>query len=260
MEGPPPFVYAPVELQGGGVSVAACCSVENTLLESEVEIGSGVCVDPAGLVLTAGHVAPEVGCFRVVAFSDGVTFWGEAIAVSEEYDLALLKLHTNTDTHDMALVKKKTTKKTKKKTTTKRKRTKAATFPFAELNDGPPVVKDKLLCVGQPGRPRGERLELTSGKVEAVIKDPLSRQDNVDTDGGLVHSCPTFAGNSGSALLLARNGRLVGIHTGYNCMRFSYQGTTFEAIRAFLAPLIASSTPAMTSDVDTIKNSKKKCF
>jgi S1-C subfamily serine protease len=206
--------------------------VENTLLESEVEIGSGVCVDPTGLVLTAGHVAPEVGCFRVVAFSDGVTFWGEAIAVSEEYDLALLKLHT----HDMAWVKKK--KKTKKKTKTKRKRTKRATFPFAELNDGPPVVKDKLLCVGQPGRPRGERLELTSGKVEAVIKDPLSRQDNVDTDGGLVHSCPTFAGNSGSALLLARNGRLVGIHTGYNCMKEKGGYKVFLTHHLFCTPKV----------------------
>jgi hypothetical protein len=123
---------------------------------------------------------------------------------------------------------------TKKKK--KRRRAYDARFPFVWLSPQPPAAKEKITCVGQPGRPRGERLEVSEGRVVSVAKDPLCNQDNVDTDGGLVHSCPAFAGNSGSALLLSGSGLLVGMHTGYNFSRYTYCGTTLQAIVSFLKP------------------------
>jgi hypothetical protein len=79
-------------------------------------------------------------------------------------------------------------------------------------------------------------LEVVSGKVVKITKEPLGEQSNEESDGGLQHSCPVFAGNSGSALLLASNGELVGVHAGYNFNKFSYHGTTLEAIAEFLRP------------------------
>ena len=94
-----------------------------------------------------GHVAPSLGDFRVVAFDDGVTYWGESVAVCTEWDLSLLRLQPRV---------------VPKKGNRKRGRSKGPVFPYVDLSPKPPVPKDRLYCVGQPGRPRGERLEVRS--------------------------------------------------------------------------------------------------
>jgi hypothetical protein len=166
-------------------------------------------------------VAPSLGCHRIVAFANGITFDGVCIAVSEFWDLALLQLTPKQAQHGKGKRKKARTEKLR--------------LPFVKLSATPPVPKDKLVCVGQPGRPREERLEVVSGSVVRITSEPLGEQSNVDADGGLQHCCPVFAGNSGSALLLAGSGELAGLHTGYNMQSYSYHGTTLEAIREFLA-------------------------
>ena len=74
----------------------ACVSVDNTETESEIEIGSGVCVSSQGLILTAGHVAPARGSTRRVAFANGCTLPAVCIDVSQLYDLSLLKVTVHT--------------------------------------------------------------------------------------------------------------------------------------------------------------------
>jgi S1-C subfamily serine protease len=223
------FDYEAVSIKAA-CDVSACVSVESDNGDGSAEIGSGVCVAPGGLILTAAHVAPATGCHRIVAFADGVTFDGECVAVDDHWDLALLQLR-----------QKQTEAQRKKKS---KGRLKALKFPFVSLGATPPSPKDQLVCVGQPGRPRGERLEVVTGKVVRVVDDPLCEQNNVDTDGGLQHSCPVFAGNSGSALLLAGSGELIGIHTGYNPQRYAYCGTTLEALRTFLDLHVGSAATA----------------
>jgi S1-C subfamily serine protease len=218
------FDYEAVDIEAE-CNVSACVSLEGIPTEGEtgVAIGSGVCVDSRGVVLTAGHMAPFVGCHCIVAFADGVTFDGICFAVDKEWDLALLQLQPKAQQQ----LKRKAGKG-------KGRGGKKIKFPFVSVSAEPPCPKDKLVCVGQPGRPRGERLEVVTGKVVRIVKDPLCPQNNVDSDGGLEHCCPVFAGNSGSALLLASSGELVGLHTGYNMCSYSYHGTTLQAIRAFI--------------------------
>lgn len=68
-------------------------------VESEHEIGSGVCLSPGGLILTAGHclgedcVDTDVGTtVRTIEFLDKRCFKGVCVARSATFDLALLQL------------------------------------------------------------------------------------------------------------------------------------------------------------------------
>ena len=49
----------------------------------------------------------------------------------------------------------------------------------------------------------------------------------------------TLAGSSGSPLLLADTGELVGVHTGFDLNRFEAQAVTLQAVRSFLADTAA---------------------
>lgn len=190
-----------------------------------------------GVILTAGHVAPNIGDTRRISFADGYCGSATCVAVAPEYDLALLQIQR----HDDA-ASQKGTGKGKGSRTGKGKGGAAASsgasqsssFPMVSVADSTASrlrVKSKLVCVGQPGRARASRLEATTGTITAVPKDPLRDQSEL---GALEHDCPVFAGNSGSPLLLADTGELVGIHTGYNFNRFTACATTAEAVRELL--------------------------
>ena len=227
---PPPldWCYEAVVALKAAVPVDACCSIESAQSDGVVELGSGVCVHADGKILTAAHVAPVIGNFQIIAFADGIAHWARCVDVCEKWDLALLDVMTS-NVDPPVIGRRRSSKK-------QRRAAKARlSLPFVELSSTPPTPKDKLVCVGQPGRPRGERLEVSEGRVASVSDAPLSAQDHIEDDGGLVHTCPAFAGNSGSALLAA-SGQLVGVHTGYNHRRFTYYGTSLEAIVAFLEP------------------------
>ena len=51
---------------------------------------------------------------------------------------------------------------------------------------------------------------------------------------GLVHNCPVYGGSSGSPLLRADTGELVGIHSAFDFNRFEAQAVTLEALQVFL--------------------------
>ena len=186
--------------------LGACVTVDNLGPDGEpIEIGSGACVSGEGLILTAGHVAPAVGAVRRVSFASGDTFFAKCIKTAELYDLALLQVESG-----MA----------------------ASSFPALKVADQPAPVKAKLVCVGQPGVRAKERLEANVGKCTSQSKVPLAEQLEY---GGMVHSCPVYAGSSGSPLLLASSGELVGVHTGFDLNKFEAQAITLQAVRNFLA-------------------------
>jgi serine protease Do len=59
---------------------------------SAVTAGSGFLVDPAGYVLTAGHVAMEKGFMVSAKGPDGRVYSGKVIDVRPSYDMALIRL------------------------------------------------------------------------------------------------------------------------------------------------------------------------
>ena len=182
--------------------LGACVTVDDVGEDwvSESEIGSGICVSEEGHILTAGHVAPTVGCTRRVAFASGLTLRGKCVKVSQQYDLALLQVAG------------------------------CPPFPTITLATAPAKPKCKVVCVGQPGVRAKQRLEANTGKVVSQWKCPLDPQMEV---GGLVHTCPVYAGSSGSALLHGETGELVGIHTGFDLLKFEAQAVTLEALCSF---------------------------
>jgi hypothetical protein len=187
-------------------TLGACVTVDNIGVDGEpVEIGSGACVSAEGLVLTAGHVAPTVGAVRRVSFPSGATFSAKCVRTAALYDLALLQVECGKATRSL---------------------------PALQVAEHPAPVKAKLVCVGQPGVRAKQRLEANVGKCTAQSKDPLAKQLEC---GGMAHSCPVYAGSSGSPLLLAASGELVGVHTGFDLNRFEAQAVTLQAVRDFLA-------------------------
>ena len=191
-------------------TLGACVTVDNIGVDGEpVEIGSGACVSAEGLILTAGHVAPTVGALRRVSFASGATFNAKCVKTAALYDLALLQVEDG-----------------------KAARAACRSLPALKVAEQPAKVKAKLVCVGQPGVRAKQRLEANVGKCTAQSKDPLSEQLE---DGGMAHNCPVYAGSSGSPLLLAASGELVGVHTGFDLNKFEAQAVTLQAVREFLA-------------------------
>ena len=61
-----------------------------------------------------------------------------------------------------------------------------APFPAVVLSGRPAARKERVVCVGQPSRPRGERLEVTTGKVVVACcgDDPLAEQSELGRPAG----------------------------------------------------------------------------
>src|SRR5690606_2447133 len=93
--------------------------------------GSGVNIDPAGLILTAGHVADAVGDRFTVTFPDGRRLSAVTIASGDFLALGLVRVADVPG---------------------------AARLPVARLAPSAPEVGDPVVVIGQPGRrtPRGE--------------------------------------------------------------------------------------------------------
>lgn len=64
----------------------------NELLSESVTSGSGFIIDPAGHVLTAGHVAVQPGWVVEAKGPDGRNYIGRVVAVKKDTDAALIKL------------------------------------------------------------------------------------------------------------------------------------------------------------------------
>ncbi|MGH6761579.1 MAG: DegQ family serine endoprotease [Phyllobacterium sp.] len=139
-------------------------------------LGSGVIVDPTGIVVTNNHVIRNADEVKV-ALSDGREFESKVLLKDESSDIAILKIDG------------------------------AEGFPFLQLADADKVeVGDLVLAIGNPF---GVGQTVTSGIVSAQAR---TRVGISDLDFFIQTDAAINPGNSGGALV-DMNGQLIGINT-----------------------------------------------
>jgi Do/DeqQ family serine protease len=187
-------------------------------------LGSGVIVDPSGIVVTNNHVVGEASEVRV-ALSDGRELSAEILLKDERTDLAVLKIDNGGDP-----------------------------FPVLEIGDSDALeVGDLVLAVGNPF---GVGQTVTSGIVSAVARTNIGINDSgffIQTDAAI------NPGNSGGPLVDV-DGRLVGVNTAIFSRSGGSIGIGFavpsDMVRTVVAQAAAGSTSvargwigALTQDV-----------
>ncbi len=168
--------------------------------------GSGTCISPDGLILTAGHVAKTPGRKLSVAFPDGKVYVAKCTAVSDFLDLAVLKIDGAND------------------------------LPYAPLSPKPAEVGTWICAIGQPGSrtPSGEAtgygaFHVSTGQIRGFKRNRLGDQSL----GGVKHDAWTYWGHSGCPLFNA-DGEIVAIHNSWDSTTAMRHGVTHEAIMYFL--------------------------
>ncbi|WP_111430153.1 trypsin-like peptidase domain-containing protein [Rhodobacteraceae bacterium DSL-40] len=151
--------------------------LEKTVPRVQNSLGSGVIVDPAGIVVSNYHVVGDANDIRVV-LSDRREFDGEILLADQHADLAIIRLKG------------------------------ASNLPAVELADSDAAeVGDLALAIGNPF---GVGQTVTSGIVSGLARSGGGVSDRsgyyIQTDA------PINPGNSGGALV-DMSGRLLGINT-----------------------------------------------
>ncbi|MCE7028371.1 DegQ family serine endoprotease [Jiella avicenniae] len=142
----------------------------------EQSLGSGVIVDPSGLVVTNNHVVEDADEVKV-AFADGREFDTKVVSKDATVDLAVLKIDGDGP---------------------------FATIPIADSDDL--QTGDLVLAIGNPF---GIGQTVTNGIVSALARNHIGVNDFgffIQTDAAI------NPGNSGGALI-DMSGRLVGVNT-----------------------------------------------
>jgi serine protease Do len=155
----------------------------------QTSMGSGVIVDPKGVILTNAHVVRDAS--EVVAkLPDGRTFKAVSIAVHDEIDLAVVKIE-------------------------------GKDLPVAELGDSNAVeVAQWVIAIGNPF---GLEHTVTAGVISAIRKRgpaQAEQEEYIQTDAAI------NPGNSGGPLIDLK-GRVVGINTAIYSKTGGYQGIGF---------------------------------
>ena len=147
------------------------------LRRSRQSLGSGVILDPNGLIVTNHHVIANATHVKVV-LSDRREFSAEVLLKDERTDLAVLQIDAGRER-----------------------------LPYVEMRDSDTVeVGDLVLAIGNPF---GVGQTVTSGIVSALARTSIGSTDYsffIQTDASI------NPGNSGGALI-AMDGRLIGVNT-----------------------------------------------
>ena len=165
--------------------------------------GSGVNLAPSGLILTAGHVADEVGKTFDVRFPDGRHFRGTVTYLDDRLDLALLTLAG------------------------------AADLPSAPMAAAAPARGDDVAVIGQPGTytPDGESTHYQPWHVSTRVIRGFRGTDRTGEQslGRTKHDAWTYWGHSGSPLF-DRRGAIVALHNSWDSSTAMRHAVTWEAI------------------------------
>ena len=173
-------------------------------------LGSGVIVDPTGVIVTNNHVVGEATDIKV-ALSDGREFQAKILLKDERTDLAILKIENGGEG-----------------------------FPVLSFGNSDALeVGDLVLAVGDPF---GVGQTVTSGIVSAVARTNLGINDSgffIQTDAAI------NPGNSGGALVDI-DGNLVGINTAIFSRSGGSIGIGFaipsDMVRTVVQQAVAGST------------------
>src|ERR1700710_71770 len=174
-------------------------------------LGSGVMVDPSGLVVTNVHVIEGADQVKV-SLSDKREFEAEIVLKDTRSDLAILRLK---DTHE-----------------------KFATLDFA--NSDELMVGDVVLAIGNPF---GVGQTVTHGIISALARTQVGITDYqffIQTDAAI------NPGNSGGALV-DMTGRLVGINTAIFSRSGGSQGIGFAIPANMVRVVVASAKSGGTA-------------
>ncbi|MEM8792520.1 MAG: Do family serine endopeptidase [Pseudomonadota bacterium] len=176
----------------------------------ENSLGSGVIVDPSGVIVSNHHVVGEADEIRVV-LQDRREFSATVVLSDEKSDLAIIQLDRAED------------------------------LPFLELRDSDTLeVGDLVLAIGNPF---GVGQTVTSGIVSALARPGGRRARGagyfIQTDAAI------NPGNSGGALV-DLNGRLVGVNTAILSRSGGSNGIGFAVPANLVARVIESANQGMT--------------
>ncbi len=164
----------------------------------QLSLGSGVIVDPNGIILTNNHVVK--GAQRITVTINQNTYKGKVIGADAKTDLAVVKIN-------------------------------ATGLPAIKWGDSDKLrAGDTVLAIGSPF---GLTQTVTSGIVSAVGRANVgiaAYEDFIQTDAAI------NPGNSGGALVNAR-GELVGINTAIFSTTGGYEGIGF-AIPSDMAKVV----------------------
>lgn len=178
-----------------------------TRKQVESSLGSGVIVDPSGLIVTNAHVIRDAEEITVI-LSDGREFATEKTLVDDPSDLALLRIDTGSEA-----------------------------LPFVTLSSSESIeVGDLVLAIGNPF---GVGQTVTSGIVSATARAALNISDFnffIQTDAAI------NPGNSGGPLV-AMDGGVIGINTAI----FSRDGGSLGIGFAIPSEMVASVIAAEKS-------------
>jgi Do/DeqQ family serine protease len=175
-----------------------------------LSLGSGVLVDPSGVIVTNNHVVGDATEVRV-ALPDGREYQAQILLKDERTDLAVLKIDNG-----------------------------GAAFPALKFGDSDALeVGDLVLAVGNPF---GVGQTVTSGIVSALARTNLGISDSsffIQTDAAI------NPGNSGGALV-DLEGALIGVNTAIFSRSGGSIGIGFaipsNMVHAVLAQAVAGST------------------
>lgn len=206
-----PFANDPLFSQffGGGFAVP------RQRLESS--LGSGVIIDPQGLVITNAHVIQDAAEITV-ALSDGREFPAKVKVRDKASDLALLKIDTGQEA-----------------------------LPSAQLEPSETLeVGDLVIAIGNPF---GVGQTVTSGIVSALARSSLSINDFnffIQTDAAI------NPGNSGGPLV-SMNGGVVGINSAIFSKDGGSLGIGFAIPSEMVASLLAGYSAGQVSEDGQVK-------
>lgn len=195
--------------------------------EKQSSLGSGVVIDPSGIVITNYHVIQGADDIKV-AFSDGREYSSRILLQDESVDLAILQIEGGTG------------------------------FAALEFGDSDALeVGDLVLAIGNPF---GVGQTVTSGIISALARNQVGVSDFgffIQTDAAI------NPGNSGGALV-DMDGKLIGINTaifsrsgGSNGIGFAIPANMVRAVTSaalggndkFVRPFIGASFDPVTSDI-----------
>lgn len=159
--------------------------------------GTGVNLDPTGLVLTADHVITELPVR--VEFPDGSTFVGTLDHRDPLRDLALVRLVD------------------------------AVALPHAELAPAAPTVGEAIVLIGHPGSRSRPPFRVITGELRGF----RLLRDGPQAIGATAHDAQTDWGHSGSPLF-DWTGHIVALHNSWNSATGLRHAVSWEAMRAFL--------------------------
>lgn len=173
---------------------------EKVQTKQKPSVGSGVIVDPKGVVITCAHVVKNAATI-IVKLSDNRQFQGKIAVFDEKSDLAAIQL-TNLE--------------------------RDTTLPFIEMdNDDLYEVGDIVLAIGNPF---GVGQTVSNGIISASTRNVQGRI-LMQTDA------PINPGNSGGALV-DMSGRLVGIPNAILSKTGSSSGIGFAIPTATIRPIL----------------------